>query len=187
MFLFKPQVPRPKGAGFLYVRKGVALSPLMTGGDHEFRLRAGTENVPGIIAMAKALRMTLEKADRQLGDMLELKAYIREKLSEMDKIQINTPEQHSAPHIINFSVPGVKPEVLIHALEEKEIFVSTKSACSSKSNDVSRVLEAAGHEYERASSAIRVSFSYENTLNEGKQFLRSLEQVILNLRKVMRE
>lgn len=176
----------PKGVGFLYVRSGVSLSPLLTGGEHEFRKRAGTENVPGIIAMTKALRLILENSDKHMGEMLKLKEFLRKKLSEMDRVMVNTPEENSAPHILNFSVLGIKPEVLIHALEERDIFVSTKSACSSKSSDVSRILEATGHDYERASSAIRVSLNYENTLSEGIEFMETLEEVILNLRKVMR-
>ncbi len=177
----------PKGVGFLYVRSGVSLFSLLTGGDHEFRNRAGTENVPGIIAMTKALRMTMENSKDRMSDMLQLKEFLRKRISEMDRVLINTPEEHSAPHILNFSVLGIKPEVLIHALEERDMYVSTKSACSSKSSDVSRILEATGHDYERASSAIRVSLNFENTLSEGKEFLDTLEEVILNLRKVMRE
>ncbi|WP_261133293.1 cysteine desulfurase family protein [Bacillus sp. Marseille-Q3570] len=177
----------PKGVGFLYVRSGVTLSPLLHGGSQEFKHRAGTENIPGIIAMAKALRLTMEKSKYEMDNLVRLKNYIRLELSEIEGIFLNTPEDYSAPHIINFSVPGIKPEVLIHALEEREVFVSTKSACSSKSTEVSRVLEATGHESERANSAIRVSLSFENTRNEGERFIQILQEAIYNLKKVMRE
>ncbi|MCF6138236.1 cysteine desulfurase family protein [Pseudalkalibacillus berkeleyi] len=177
----------PKGCGFLYVRSGVALSPLLTGGEQEFRKRAGTENVPGIIAMTKALRLTLLSMEERMNDMIDLKEFIKDQLSRLDPVQINTPERGSAPHILNFSIPGIKPEVLIHSLEEKDIFVSTKSACSSKSDAVSRVLEAVGYDFDRASSAIRVSFNFENTLSEGEIFVEALKEVVSNLQKVMRE
>ncbi|WLD92384.1 cysteine desulfurase family protein [Alkalihalobacillus sp. AL-G] len=176
----------PKGVGFLYVRKGVSPYPLLAGGAQERNFRAGTENVPGIVGMTKALRLTFEKAETNMGKMKELTSYLREQLNDMETTCINTPENESAPHILNFSVPGIKPEVLIHALEEREIYVSTKSACSSKSNDISRVLEATGHDYARASSAIRISFNFDNTLQEGQRFVEYLSEVISNLKKVMR-
>ncbi|WP_408007211.1 cysteine desulfurase family protein [Pseudalkalibacillus sp. A8] len=176
----------PKGVGILYVRNGIKISPLLHGGLQEYKHRAGTENIPGIIAMAKALRLTMEKSKDQMEGLLRLNRLLRSKLSEIEGVVLNTPEEKSAPHIINFSVPGIKPEVLIHALEEKDVFVSTKSACSSKSTEVSRVLEATGHELERASSAIRVSLSFDNTESEGERFITILEEVLHNLTKVMR-
>ncbi len=176
----------PKGVGILYIRNGVTLSPLLHGGSQEFKHRAGTENIPGIIAMAKALRLTMEKSTKEMDGLLRLNRFLRSKLTEIEGVVLNTPEKQSAPHIINFSIPGIKPEVLIHALEERDVFVSTKSACSSKSTEVSRVLEATGHELERASSAIRISLSFDNKVNEGERFIAILEDVLNNLTKVMR-
>ncbi|MCF6408782.1 cysteine desulfurase family protein [Pseudalkalibacillus salsuginis] len=176
----------PKGVGILYIRNGVTLSPLLHGGSQEFKHRAGTENIPGIIAMAKALRLTMEKSKKEMDGLLRLNRLLRSKLVEIEGVVLNTPEKQSAPHIINFSVPGIKPEVLIHSLEERDVFVSTKSACSSKSTEVSRVLEATGYELKRASSAIRISLSFDNTMNEGERFIAILEDILNNLTKVMR-
>ena len=98
---------------------------------------------------------------------------------------MNTPNQESAPHIINFSVPPIKAEVLVHALEEKEIYVSTTSACSSKQKKVSNTLTAMGVPSARANSAIRLSLSYSNSMEEVKSALKRIEETIDLLRKVM--
>ena len=98
---------------------------------------------------------------------------------------INTPEE-SAPHIINFSVPQIKSEVFVHALEEKEIYVSTTSACSSKQKTISSTLKAMGIPKDRANSAIRISLSYSNTIEEVKVALTAIEKTIDVLRKVMK-
>ena len=101
-------------------------------------------------------------------------------------IVINTPEEFAAPHILNFSIPHVKSEVFVHALEEKDIYVSTTSACSSKQKTISNTLIAMGIPEERAGSAIRLSLSYYNTMDEVKKVLSAVEQTVEGLRKVMK-
>lgn len=175
----------PKGVGFLYRRSGVKLSPLLTGGSQEESLRAGTENVPGIVAMTKALRMVHEKAKTGIKHLEKLIAILRTELVKIDDIVINTPEKGVAPHILNISVIGIKPEVLIHALEEENIFVSTKSACSSKAKDVSRILAAMGASEDRAKSAIRISLSFENTEQEIRTFVHTMDKLVPKLKRIM--
>jgi cysteine desulfurase len=167
-----------KGTGLLYVRKGVQLAPLFTGGAQENQLRAGTENVPGIVAMTKALRMTLENQEEKLRNVEELKNLLHRFLNELDEVVINTPRQGSAPHIINFSVPGTKPEAIVHALENYKIYVSTKSACSSKQTSASRILVEMGKPINIAKTAIRVSLSAQNTKEEVQSFCKAIKEIV---------
>ncbi|WP_456277989.1 cysteine desulfurase family protein [Bacillus sp. AK128] len=167
-----------KGTGFLYVRKGIKLEPLFTGGSQENQLRAGTENVPGIVAITKALRMTLDRQQEKVQHLGKLKQHIIDFLSELDEVIINTPIEGSAPHIVNFSVPGIKPEVMVHALEEFSIFVSTKSACSSKQTSASRILLEMGKPNKVAKHAIRVSLSSENTMEDIHTFCKAIEEIL---------
>jgi cysteine desulfurase len=175
-----------KGTGLLYIKNGVTLSALFTGGEQEYRKRAGTENVAGIASMAKALRLTLDEMRIKKEKMLAIKQVFTEGLKKIEGVELNTPEKHSAPHIVNFSVEGIKPEVLIHSLDKRDIFVSTRSACSSKQGGASRILLEMGLGERRASTAIRISTSYDNTVEEAKNTLEVLEEEILNFKKVMR-
>jgi cysteine desulfurase len=175
-----------KGTGLLYIKNGVTLSALLTGGEQEYRKRAGTENVAGIASMAKALRLTLDVMRIKKDKMLAVKQVFIEGLKKIEGVELNTPEKHSAPHIVNFSVEGIKPEVLIHSLDKRDIFVSTRSACSSKQGGASRILLEMGLGERRASTAIRISTSYENSVEEAKNTLQVLEEEILNFKKVMR-
>lgn len=175
-----------KGTGALYVRDGVNISPLMTGGGQELRLRSGTENVAGAVAMAKALRLILEQQELQVNKMLEIRDFLRRELEMIEGVTIHTPISHCAPHIINFSITGFKAEVFVHALEEKNVFVSTTSACSSKKQKASGTLVAIGIPEEEAMSAIRISLSYGNTLQEAVAFIHAVQDAILRLRKVMK-
>ncbi|RYG74930.1 cysteine desulfurase [Lentibacillus lipolyticus] len=173
-----------KGTGLLYVKKGTTLFPLFHGGGQERSLRSGTENLAGAVSLVKALRLTKERETDGIRHMYHLQTIIREKLSMMDGVFINTPEQ-AAPHIMNISVPGLKPEVLIHMLGEKEIYISTKSACSSKQTDESKILAACGHGRDRSASALRISLAYDSTENDIHTFLRELEEAINRLKAVM--
>jgi cysteine desulfurase len=175
-----------RGAGILYVRQGIQLSPLLAGGGQEMQLRSGTENVPAIVAMAKALRMSMEKFDKQIDYLLEVKQAWLNELKEIPFIQINTPLEHSAPHIINFSLDGIKPEVFVHELEKNDIFVSTTSACSSKKKAPSKTLLAMGMGDKRAESGIRISLSFENTLEEIPIAIAVMKKAIEKLREVTR-
>lgn len=175
-----------RGAGILYVRQGIQLSPLLAGGGQEMQFRSGTENVPAIVAMAKALRMSLEKYDKQIDYLLEVKQAWFNELKTIPSIQINTPLAHSAPHIINFSLNGIKPEVFVHELEKRSIFVSTTSACSSKKKTPSKTLLAMGADDKRAESGIRISLSFENTLEEIPAAIAVMKKAIEKLREVTR-
>lgn len=172
-----------KGIGVLTVREGVRLSPLFHGGGQEKGHRSGTENVAGIVSLAKAMRLCYEKASEGILKLEALKGYTMEELEKIKGIILNTPKEHSAPHIINFSVPGFKPEVLIHALSEKGIYVSTKSACSSKQSEASHVILAIEAGEERAKTAIRISFSFETDREQVEQFLLVLRNIIHEQRK----
>ncbi|WP_078555501.1 cysteine desulfurase family protein [Bacillus alkalicellulosilyticus] len=174
-----------KGNGVLYVRSGVRLSPILLGGVQEAKLRAGTENVAGAAALAKALRLSMEQA-KNVQHLYELKRLTCEKLSTIEGIFLNSKEKNFAPHIVNFSIPGAKPEVIIQSLSEKNIYVSTKSACSSKLASPSRVLLAMGVGKKKAESGIRVSFSFENTKEEVLIFTEIMSTLVPELLEVMR-
>lgn len=173
-----------KGTGLLYVKKGLNLFPLFHGGAQQMNYRSGTENLAGTVSFVKAMRIILEKQKKLPDYLLTLNNQLRESLEKISSVKINTLSDQ-APHILNFSIPGFKPEVILHALEERNIFVSTKSACSSKKSDESAVLKAINLPREHVTSAIRVSLSYQNTPEEVELFSRVLAKVIKQLSKVM--
>ncbi|HEY9577825.1 MAG TPA: cysteine desulfurase family protein [Pseudobacillus sp.] len=175
-----------KGSGVLYKKKGVKLSPLLSGGNQESGWRSGTENTGGLIAMAKALRLTEEKRLEGFEKMKELQQFLRTELEKISGTVIHTPKEGCAPHILNFSIAGTKGEVLIHALEERGCYLSTTSACSSKQKKTSTVLTAMGVPTNVADSSIRLSLSYENTIEEAQAFIRLLTETIPTLTKVQR-
>ena len=174
-----------KGTGALYVREGVSLDPLFSGGGQESRRRHGTENVAGIVSFAKALRMTSERwaANQQLID--KTAAVIRSGLASIPEVTIHSPARHSAPHIINFSVADMKAEVFVHALEAKGVYVSTTSACSSKKSVLSRTLLAMGVPEKLAESAMRISLSEKNTPEEAEEAVKIIADTAKHLGKVM--
>ncbi|WP_338472078.1 cysteine desulfurase family protein [Niallia sp. XMNu-256] len=174
-----------KGTGLLFIKDAVKINPLFHGGNQEGKRRSGTENVAGAVSIAKALRMILEKYDTEKEHLQSLANEIKQGLELINGVIINTPEG-SAPHIINFSVPQIKSEVLVHALEEKEVYVSTTSACSSKHKTLSNTLIAMGVPKDRATSAIRISLDYWNTMAEVKSALSAIKETIDVLRKVMK-
>lgn len=175
-----------KGSGVLYKKKGVKLSPLLSGGNQESGWRSGTENTGGLIAMAKALRLTEEKRLEGFEKMKELQQFLRTELEKISGTVIHTPKEGCAPHILNFSIAGTKGEVLIHALEERGCYLSTTSACSSRQKKTSTVLTAMGVPTNVADSSIRLSLSYENTIEEAQAFIRLLTEIIPTLTKVQR-
>lgn len=175
-----------KGTGLLYVRDGVRLDPILSGGQQELRYRSGTENLPGIVAMIKALRMTMEHGQEKIAHLQSLQTELVRFFEEMDHVTINTPLACTAPHILNVSFVGLKPEVVVHALEERDVYVSTKSACSSKANEVSRVLLSMGVPHAAAASAIRISLAPENTMEEVTQFQEIIKETLPKLYEVMR-
>lgn len=174
-----------KGTGVLFIRDGLMLSPLFSGGNQERKIRSGTENVAGMVAMAKALRITLEKSAAGIETMKEIGQILRAGLGKIEGLQIHTPIENSAPHIINFSINGLKSEVLINDLSGKEIFVSSTSACSSKRKTPSSTLLAMGVPQSLAESAIRISLSFDNTKEEAKTVVAAIQVAANQLRKVM--
>lgn len=175
-----------KGTGMLYIRDGVKLHALFAGGGQERGLRSSTENVAGIVAMAKALRLSMEMNRVNLQEMEKLKNELMKSLATYPFVTVNTPESHSAPHIINFSLHGLKSEVFVHALEARDIYVSTTSACSSKSKTASKTLLAMGVNQKNAESSIRISLSYENKLEEASIILKAIKATIEKINEVMR-
>lgn len=173
-----------KGNGILYIKEGTSIFPLFHGGGQEGVYRSGTENTAGIVSMVKALRMSQDQMASYLENLTALKKYVMDELQKIEGVLINTPV-HSAPHIVNISVPGLKPEVMIHSLGEKGIALSTKSACSSKHLDESRVLSACGYHEGRSKSALRISLSYDTTKEELTIFINKFTETINQLKEVM--
>jgi cysteine desulfurase len=175
-----------KGTGLLYIKEGLEISPLLSGGEQERKIRSGTENTGGIVSFARALRMHFEKSREELEGIKELNRYLRERLDEIEGITIHSPAYGSAPHILNFSVHDIRGEIFVHALEGFGIVVSTTSACSSKKNVPSRTLLGMGVNENLLDTSIRVSFSFENTKEEADQFCKAILQVKKNLEETTR-
>ncbi|PZE22678.1 cysteine desulfurase family protein [Paenibacillus xerothermodurans] len=174
----------PRGVGFLYRRRGLELTPLMWGGGQEYGVRSGTENVPAIVGMAKAVRMAMDRQPQFYGHTSRLREQFVQGIQAIPELtlsgSINAADM--APHIVHFSFPGMKSEVLVHALEQRDIYVSVRSACSSKAVDPSRVLKAMGYDDARAVSGIRISFSLEQTTQEAELFSRTLKRIVDELK-----
>lgn len=155
----------PRGAGLLYCRKGLKLAPLLTGGGQEAGLRSGTEAVALISGMAKAIRMAAEKREAETLHLRRLRSRLTAALRSIEGIVLTGPEDgaHMIPNIVHFCVPGLRTEILVHMLEEQEIYVSTQSACSSGENKPSRVLSAMGLPEDWTRSGVRISLSGEHT------------------------
>ncbi|RDI44287.1 cysteine desulfurase family protein [Falsibacillus pallidus] len=175
-----------KGTGVLYINSGVKITPLFSGGKQESKMRSGTENTAGMVAFAKALRMTEEKRKTSISHLWDLRNYLYNEILQIKGTVMNTPQNGAAPHIINFSIPGIKGEVLVHALEQEDIYVSTTSACSSRQKKTSRTLTSMGIPMEQADGSIRVSLSYGNTISEAERFANELKKIAEQLSKVIR-
>lgn len=164
----------PRGVGLLYVREGVMLFPLLTGGSHEDGLRAGTENVPAIVAAAKAVRMSGEQREAFVARLTPLRDRLLHFLRGIPEFLVNSNE-NGAPHIVHFSYPGMKGEVMARKLEELGMAVSTRSACSSRLAEPSRVLLSMGRDVSAASGGIRISLGDSHTAAD----VTALEQAIM--------
>ncbi|MFF2482853.1 cysteine desulfurase family protein [Paenibacillus sp. NPDC058071] len=182
------KVRGPKGAGFLYVRAGLELLPLFSGGSQERELRAGTQNVPSIVASAKAFRLSVESSAARRAAMYKLRSRLIGHLNGIPELSLNgsADEALAAPHIIHFSYPGMKPEVIVHMLEEEGIIASTKSACSSKDSKPSRVLLAMGRDIAHASGGIRISLGDEHTEPDIDRLAAALKRMINKLKPLER-
>lgn len=167
----------PRGIGFIYWKKGRRLAPLLTGGGQEKNQRSGTENVPAIVAMAKALRIALERKNQKPDHTKNLKEALIQALKSYDKVTIFSEGNSYAPHILCFSLKGIRGEVLVHALEEKQIFISTTSACSSRKHLASSTLHAMRVPIDLATSAVRISLDESNSMAEVEQFMIIFKQL----------
>ncbi|MDN6639606.1 MAG: cysteine desulfurase [Tetragenococcus sp.] len=174
----------PRGVGFIYWKSGRRLQPLMAGGGQEREQRSGTENVPAIVAMAKSLRISFEKVTQRPEHLADLKKALINELSTYDKVTIFSPKENCAPHILCMALKGIRGEVLVHALEEKEIIVSTTSACSSKKNTASSTLAAMNVDSALATCAIRISLDESNTIAEIEQFMIVFNQLYQQFAKI---
>ena len=179
----------PKGVGFIFVKKGIVLNPLINGGSQEAGIRGGTHNVPGIIGLHKAAEITMENINSNFQYVKSLKEYMIGRLSEIDNIKIHSPlNDKFTPYILNVSFLLVKAEVLLHLLEENNIYVSTGSACTSKSSATqgSYVIKSLGLSKSEIESAIRFSFSKYNTEEEVDKVVEVLKSSLTFLRRVKR-
>ena len=179
----------PKGVGFLYADEKIKLNPTSFGGNQQRGKRSGTENVPGIAGMAKAIEMQMPTITEDVSRLHELKDHFVNGLMGIPQITINSPTGlNSAPHIVNASFIGIKSEVLLHTLEEKNIYVSAGSACAAnKINYQSATLKAIGLNNVMMESAIRFSFSHYTTKEEIDYTLQTLYDIIPMLRKYVRK
>jgi len=176
----------PRGIGFIYARSGRKIAPLLTGGGQERNLRSGTENVPAIVAMAKALRLLLAGEQTAIVNELAIKQSILEHIKGRRNITIFSEDNdHFAPHILCFAIEGVRGETIVHAFEEKGIYISTTSACSSKKHLASSTLKAMDVTDATATSAVRISLGDQNTLAEAATFNQVFDQLYTDFGKIM--
>jgi len=175
----------PKGIGVLYARRGVELTPQITGGEQENGLRAGTENVAGIVGMAKALKIATSCQQSAASKIQKLRNYFEKKISkEIPNIKINGDPKNRAPHISNISFKGAEGESIILSLDLEGIAVSSGSACTSGSLEPSHVLRAMGISPLDIQSSIRFSLGKTNTKKEIEYTVEKLKKIIKRLRGV---
>ena len=178
----------PKGIGIFYMRKGLKVKPIIYGGGHEMGQRSGTENTPSIVGLAEAVKAGLKEQEMAKQNVMSVKKVLAEGiLGEIPYTHINGPSiEEASPYVLNVSFNGLRSEVLLHSLEEKEIYVSAGSACNSKKKGASSVLSALGLSDVRIEGAIRFSFCRYNTVEEAEICLKALKEKTAFLRKYMR-
>ncbi len=182
----------PKGVGFLYVGEKVKLHPILFGGGQQQNLRSGTENIPGVVGLAKAAELLYQHFDEDINHLYHCKRHFIEGVGKIEGITVNgllsgEPYGHgTAPHVVSVSFKGVRSEVLLHALEEKGIYVSAGSACSARKPQPSATLKAIGVEKSLLESTIRFSFSVFTTIEEIDYTLQVMYDKIPMLRMYTR-
>ncbi|MDO5135325.1 MAG: cysteine desulfurase family protein [Eubacteriales bacterium] len=177
----------PKGVGFLYIDSRAKVAPQILGGGQQGGMRSGTDNVPGIAGLGLAAELAYECLDGNVEHMYQLKERLAEGLSGLEGVTVNGMAlREGAPHILSASFQGVRSEVLLHALEERGIYVSAGSACSSHKRRASRTLSAMGMAKEQMESTVRFSFSRENTAEEVDCCLEVLKELLPMLRRYAR-
>ncbi len=182
----------PKGIGILYISEKVKITPLILGGGQQKGMRSGTDNVPGIAGFAEAAKIITGKMEEDSALMCRLRDTLIEKLTKLEGVSINGPakdettKEFAAPHIVSASVKGVRAEVLLHALEEKGVYVSSGSACASNKPAVSATLKAIGLPVELLDSTIRFSFGIYNTEEDVVYAANAVGEVLDTLRRYTR-
>ncbi len=174
------KIHAPKGCGALFVKKGTKIEPLIFGGHQQNKVRPGTENAPAIAAFSVASEQSIASMAQSFKKAKELSSYLTEKLSQL-KVQINS-KNTGFPYIVNFSTMCIKSETLMHFLEQREIYVSSGSACSKGAK--SHVLTAMGLCDKAVDTAIRVSLDADNTIEEIDTFVDALKQAMETLQKI---
>ena len=182
------KVHGPKGVGFFYMKKGLKVKPIIFGGGHERGQRSGTENTPSIVGLAEAVKIDMAEMDKAVEHVKLVKKTLAEGiLNSIPMTYINGPSiEEGSPYVLNIGFEGLRSEVLLHSLEEKEIYVSAGSACNSKKKGASTVLSALGIDEKRIEGAIRFSFCRYNTVEEAEQCIEILKEKAAFLRKYMR-
>lgn len=178
----------PKGIGFLYVDEKVKIKPIIFGGGQQGGLRSGTEAVPLVAGMAKAVELLSDNFDEEIEKLYQLKEAFTEGVRKIEGVTLNGPlGRDGAPHVVSVSVRDVRSEVLLHALEDKGIYVSAGSACSAHKPQPSATLQAIGIDKELLSSTIRFSFSVFTTREEIDYTLQTMYDIIPMLRRYTRK
>ena len=168
-----------KGIGCLIKKEGINLEPLIHGGKSTTIYRSGTPAVGLICSISKALRLALNNLDEKYNHVLEINNYLKENLKKYENVYINSND-HSIPFMLNISVIGIKPETLLHALEQDEIYISTQSACSSNTT-LSKAVLSLTNDKKRAESSVRISLSALTTKKEIDTFIKSFDKIYNNL------
>lgn len=177
----------PKGVGFLYINSKAKVQPLILGGGQQNGMRSGTDNVPGIAGLGVASKMMYQNFDEKIEHLYQLKERMAKGLSKIDDVVINgMPVREGAPHILSVSFLGIRSEVLLHTLEDRNIFVSAGSACSSHKRKPSATLSAMGMSNAQIENTVRISFSEENTFEEVDYCLEVLNEVLPMLKRYAR-
>lgn len=177
----------PKGVGFLYINEKAKVQPQILGGGQQNGMRSGTDNVPGIAGLGMAAKEIYTEFDKKVEHLYQLKERMAAGLSQIEDVIINgMPLREGAPQILSVSVMGVRSEVLLHTLEDRNIYVSAGSACSSHKRKASSTLTAMGMKALQMESTIRISFSEENTEEEVDYCLEALREVLPMLRRYSR-
>ncbi|WP_342757219.1 cysteine desulfurase family protein [Kineothrix sedimenti] len=177
----------PKGVGFLYIQENVKIKPIIFGGGQQNGIRSGTENVPGIAGLGKAVEMIYTDLEAEVNMLYSLKQLFVDGVTKLENVTVNgLTGRDSAPHVVSVSVRGIRSEVLLHALEDRGIYVSAGSACSARKPQPSATLKAIGLEKELMESTLRFSFSVFTTAEEIDYTLQAMYDIIPMLRKYTR-
>ncbi|MFZ2530934.1 MAG: cysteine desulfurase family protein [Streptococcus suis] len=173
-----------RGVGFVYIKAGKKIAPLLTGGGQESDKRSTTENVAGIAATAKALRLTLDKAADSQKQLAAMKQILVDELSKYQDVTVFSGIENFVPSILTFGIKNIRGEVIVHAFEDHQIYISTSSACSSKAGKPAGTLIAMGVPQKLAQTAVRVSLDGDNDMGQIEQFLTIFKQIYHNTQKV---